>query len=138
MNKKLKDKQTSVTQMSLYKKALEICTLSFKLKTLCASKESFAQCESKEMISDHHLDALILTAIGLPQSIAQAAVTKDMYAQHGFSNYIRTATKQVKHHLRMLRRHRPIKESQCSALVNALKEFGNLQNQWSIVQLRKN
>jgi hypothetical protein len=141
MNKKTLGAHTSaatVTQLPLYKKALEICNLSFRLRTQYASKESSVCHTSTRLITNHHLDALILTAIGLPQTIAQAAVSKDIFAQHGLSNCIQTATKQVKHHLRMLRRHRPIKEVQCTALSAALKDFGRLQRQWSLLQIHKN
>lgn len=133
--------QTSVdtaTQLPLYKKALEICNLSFRLRTLYDSKEPSVYCSSTKILSDHHIEALMLTAIGLPQTIAKATVSKDMFAQHGFSNYMQTSTKQVRHHLRMLRRHRPLPASQCSALMKALKEFGRLHQQWTILQLHKN
>ena len=141
MNKKTMSTQTPVntaTQLPIYKKALEICNLSFRLRTLYDSKEPSTLCSSTKMLSDHHLESLVLTAIGLPQTIAKATVSKDMFAHHGFSNYIQTSTKQVRHHLRMLRRHRPLPTSQCSALMGALKEFGRLHQQWTILQLNKN
>lgn len=141
MNKKTIDSQSSVaavTQLPLYKKALEICNLSFSLRTVYASKVSAADCSSTNLISDHHLEELVISAIGLPQTIAQASVSKDMFAQHGFFNYMQTATKQVKHHLRMLRKQKPHKSSQYSALARALKEFVRLQDQWTVLQLHKN
>ena len=129
---------TAVTQLPLYKKALEICNLSFSLRTLYVSKLSSTDHSTNNLTSDHHVEELIITAIGLPQTIAQASVTKDMFAQHGFFNYMQTATKQVKHHLSMLRKQRPHDSSHCSALSRALKEFVRLQDQWTVLQLHKN
>tara|TARA_R110001632_G_scaffold213989_1_gene340568 strand:+ start:776 stop:1201 length:426 start_codon:yes stop_codon:yes gene_type:complete len=141
MNKNNKGTQTSVftvTQLPLYKKALEICNLSFSLRSVYASKVSSEDCSSTNLISDHHLEELVITAIGLPQTIAKASVTKDMFAHHSFYNYMQTTTKQVKHHLRMLRKQKPHEASQCSALARALKEFVRLQDQWTVLKLNKN
>lgn len=119
--------EISVTQLPLYKKALEICQLSLGLRSLDKQSINRNIYSKSDLISAHHLDALVFSSVDLPRTIAQAAVQKDSILQKSLSSYIRQTTKKVRHHLKMLGRYNSTHDAQFLALRTAIKEFGQLQ-----------
>lgn len=119
--------EITVTQLPLYKKALEICQLSLGLRSLDKRAINRKVYSKTDLISAHHLDALVFSSVDLPRTIAQAAVQKDRVLQKSLSSYMRQTTKKVRHHLKMLGRYNSNQDAQFLALRTAVKEFGQLQ-----------
>lgn len=127
----------SVQNEPLFKKALEINALVKGIvKNLTTSKTIF-DLSNSSVVSERCLDALQLSALQLPSSIAEAEVTADYNKKIRFKQHIVQMTEDLEIYCNVIKRNRR-KTKGLNKLMRAVKDFGSLRSHWELKLTQQN
>lgn len=121
----------------LFKKALEINGLVRHLVQNVTTSQSIFELRNSPIASERCLDALQVSALQLPSSIAQAEVTADYHKKIRFKKHILQMTEDLEVYCKVIK-----KESQktkgLNKLMKAVKDFRSLRDHWELKLTQQN